>query len=403
MRASIQPGPWSHSSRGNFLAMLIAMTVGTQALAGARMENDNALTIEASPTAPMPLEAAPVPSSLLEMEPFKPPVLQRLDAGDEQVRSDIAALTHIADSPEVRTQIQSKRRPKNASASLNAANAAWTLGLIYLHGAGIGQDSAQAQWWFERAQQLGAKQAYAGLVWCAIEGCAGLPSPGKADRWLTPLRGVNRPLALYLEWLAQDRLAPLRTAQPELNPNSDRPAPFTEPQLLLSAASAGNVHALIELGMAAAEAQRPDKALQYFRRAADRSAIAAANAALVAQSMQPKEAPKHDDNKASLELLIQAQRFHRGEGVSVNYAEAIRYYRLAAAKGSVEAERMLALIYSRPLVRGTVDVAWVGQLGELNLAQSTPSVRVKSAPRQLQRERTALVDLLPAKWRARIL
>jgi hypothetical protein len=64
---------------------------------------------------------------------------------------------------------------------------------------------------------------------------------------------------------------------------------------------------------------------------------------------------------------------------------------------------MLALIYSRPLVGGNIDVAWMGQLSELDLARSTPGLRVPTAPRQLQRERTALIDLLPEKWRARIL
>lgn len=55
-----------------------------------------------------------------------------------------------------------------------AANAAWTLGLIELH-AGLAPGSpAQAQVWFERAARYGRQPlAYAGLAWCAIDGCGG--------------------------------------------------------------------------------------------------------------------------------------------------------------------------------------------------------------------------------------
>jgi TPR repeat protein len=266
----------------------------------------------------------------------------------------------------------------------------------------VPKHQAQAQLLIERAVTLGARQALAGMAWCAIEGCATIPDPAKAGQWTTPLRAVNRPLSLYLEWLAQDRLTPLRTATLDLQ-TSDREPALTAPKLLRSAAQAGNIHALIELGLNAVAAQQPGKALKYFQQAAGDSDVAAANAAIVAQGMRPQAVAESDASKIPLELLTQAQRFHRGDGVSVNYSEAIRLYRLAAAKGSTEAERMLALIYSRPLVNGGVDIAWISQLSALDLSRTTPSLRVKTSPRQLQRERSALIDLLPAKWRARIL
>ena len=150
--------------------------------------------------------------------------------------------------------------------------------------------------------------------------------------------------------------------------------------------------------------QQPAKALRYFQAAAPKSHIAASNAAIVSEAIQAgKPKQRSDATKLAEELYTEAQRFHRGEGHAVNYVEAIRLYRLAADKGSVEAQRMLALIYSRPLVRGSFDVQWISQLSELDLTRSTPGLRTKTAPRQLQRERTALIDLLPEKWRARIL
>ena len=121
------------------------------------------------------------------------------------------------------------------------------------------------------------------------------------------------------------------------------------------------------------------------------------------QSLQRHPPEPREDQKLAEEIFIDAQKFHRGEGRPVNPGEAIRLYRLAASKGSAEAERMLALIYSRPLPQGGVDMAWFSQLGQLDLSRNTPSLRAPNMPRQLQRERTALIDFLPEKWRARIL
>ena len=340
------------------------------------------------------------PAADMVMDPIEPQTLQRIDEQELDAASDLAALTRLADSPAIRAQLKSKRRPKGSTA-LAGGNAAWTLGLVYLHGAGVPQDLSSAQHWFERAVALGARQALAGLAWCAIEGCASRPQPDKAEQWITPLRAVDRPLALYLQWLALDRLAPLQTATPDLQTGDSAPK-LVAPQLLIGSARGGNIHALIELGLNAVAQGRNDRALSYFQRAEDRSAVAAANAAIVAQGAKPKVESLSDGNKVAMELLSQAQRFHRGEGVPTNYTEAIRLYRMAAAKGSKVAERMLALIYSRPLVKGQVDIAWVNQLSELDLSQTAPSLRIKASPRQLQRESTALIDLLPAKWRARI-
>ena len=347
-----------------------------------------------------PGELSPWPSSEMKLDPIEPTPLKRVDPQDIDTASDLDALTRIAGSPATPAPPNGKGLPAS-SADLSAGNAAWTLGLIYLHGAGVPQDASRAHSWFERALALGNQQALAGMAWCAIEGCDGPPQPSGAEQWIRPLRTVNRPLALYLEWLALDRLAPLRTARPTLQ-SGELEAPLVAPQLLSQAARGGNIHALIELGLNAVARQRPDQALKYFRQAAGNSAIAAANAAIVEDNVQPRKDTRSDASKVAAELLRQAQRFHRGEGVSVNYAEAIRFYRLAEAKGSIEAGRMLALIYSRPLRNGNVDVAWIGQLSELDLTRSTPGLRTTTPPRQLQRERTALIDLLPEKWRARI-
>jgi TPR repeat protein len=101
-------------------------------------------------------------------------------------------------------------------------------------------------------------------------------------------------------------------------------------------------------------------------------------------------------------LLAAARRSHRGEGVPANYVEAIRLYQLAKLRGSIEAQKMLALIYSRPTATGELDVAWMQQLAYLDLSGDTPRPASPAASRSLQREPSPLVDLLPPVWRERI-
>ena len=82
-----------------------------------------------------------------------------------------------------------------------------------------------------------------------------------------------------------------------------------------------------------------------------------------------------------------------------NFVEAIRYYRLAESRGSVEARRMLGLIYSRPMPDGSVNAGWMQQLAYVDAATTIPTVGVSSNAHILHREPTPLYDLLPAFWR----
>lgn len=382
--------------KGGFVwgtAVWICLGVSSVHAAGSPAPSEPLVTPPVSST---PLRAVPVIPDDLQRPPLNSSTVQGLDTDDVNIAQELEALKGMADADPDRSASQAP------SGLPDPGHAAWTLGLIYLHGAGVPQDFATAQTWFERALQLGARHALAGLAWCAIEGCRTPAHPARADRWITPLKRVDRARALYLEWLAQDRLAPLRTATPE-RAEQEGPPPLRGRPLLVAAARGGDIHALIELGMDAVARRQPAQAIRYFKTAAPRSHIAASNAAIVAESLQAQKPRQADENRLAEELYTEAQRHHRGEGRPVNYVEAIRLYRLAADKGSAEAQRMLALIYSRPLVKGSFDVTWISQLGELDLTRSTPGLRIKTAPRQLQRERTALIDFLPEKWRARIL
>jgi TPR repeat protein len=378
VRSGAQQARWLR----RFIVSLLLSAVAPVALATGLAPA--AAPIKAEPIDATPIEAAPIHVEPIEATPLQQPPIRLPDTFDPAVLGELDALRRVATG---RTRA--------------AGQAAWQLGLIHLHGAGVPQDSEEAQRWFERAHQLKTSIALAGLAWCEIDGCQSFANPAAARQWLTPLRRTHLPRAQYLEWLVAARLAPLRLARPGLE-NDMIDAPLPARALLLRAARAGDVHALIELGMDSVAAGRSTEALQYFRAAAPKSAVAAVNAAIVSDSLRIIPTLPADASRMTLELLAQARRHHRGEGTPANYTEAIRYYRLAEAQGSEEATRMLALIFSRPLVNGGLDVAWIKQLGELDLSQETPSRRTGSGQRQLQREATPLIDFLPEVWRRRI-
>lgn len=309
-------------------------------------------------------------------------------------------------SPEVSAEVVELTRQSGDSRLPRSARAqaAWLLGLIHLHGAGMAVQAAAARGWFDRAWSLGEPRAAAGLAWCAIDGCDGPTDPEAARRWLKALDRVDRPRAQYLEWLMLDRRAPL----PPMTTASGAPGPRDRadpaPALLLQAARAGDAQALLELGLQSLAADRPDEALRHFEAAAPKSSAAASNAARLRGSrlQEPGEpqlragTPPESDSAAG--LMAAAQRAHRGQGQPANYTEAIRLYRLADLKGSLPARRMLALIYARPTAQGQLDVTWMRQLADLDLSGDIP----RTASPGMRREPTGLSDWLPDRWRARM-
>jgi len=303
--------------------------------------------------------------------------------------------------PTLRQALQTLEGQAAAGAATARGQAAWLLGLIHMHGAGVSQSPAMAQSWFELAQVLGDPWASAGLAWCEIDGCQRLANPAAARRWIVALRQVNLPRAQYLEWLLDSRLAPLQVATPQRGPATVPPT-LPASTLLRQAAQGGDIHAMIELGLQSVAAQRLNEALGHFEDAAPRSAVAALNAMLVRERLQAQRDAKQAEPMGAEALLAAAHRNHRGEGVPANYVEAIRLYQLAKLRGSIEAQKMLALIYSRPTATGELDVAWMQQLAYLDLSGATPRPASPAASRSLQRELSPLVDLLPPVWRERI-
>ena len=328
------------------------------------------------------LRAAPPTPALSISASTKPPAIQLPGVDNPALELEVIRLRTAAN---------------RAAPGRGQANAAWVLGLLYLHGIGVPASQADAQSWFERAHALGEPLASAGLAWCQIDACKDPTNPALARRWLSLLRPVNQPRAQYLQWLLEAKLSPLQLAAPG---QQDKAIAGAAPdrQLLLNAAKAGDSQARIELAFESIAASRDAEALGYFQAASAQSAVAATNAALMTERLRQGTRPAGPLASAS-ELLAEAQKNHRGDGKTANFVEAIRLYRLAQSKGSLEAKKMLELIFSRPGAGGQIDIAWMQQLANANVSQATPSVDRTPAPQILRREPSPLFDLLPQFWR----
>ncbi|QIL80109.1 sel1 repeat family protein [Diaphorobacter sp. HDW4A] len=290
---------------------------------------------------------------------------------------------------------------RGSAADRLAARTSWLLGLLFLHGEHAPVDRAQAQKWFERAKSMNEPLGNAGLAWCEIDGCSGPPSPRSARPYLAPLKSANPGLALFLDWSIQERMAPVQgnsvTQSMHSSPEVQRM------QLLQQAAQAGNASALNELGLINVSASRYDLAMQQFTTAAKRSPAAASNANLLSMRIEQNQKPVagQSPSERAEGWFAQARRYHRGDGVPSNYAEAIRFYQLAAAAGYQPARRMLELIYSRPAPGGSVNVAWMRQLASMDVTAEGAILSVSTPPTPLLfvRDLTPLYEFIPQEWR----
>lgn len=325
------------------------------------------------------------------------------------------------------TPLPGSTRGKAVSAPSQQASASWLMGLLALHGICMPVNYAQAENWFLRASDLGEPLANAGMAWCAIEGCKLDANPASAAVWIDRLATTKPAKAQYLRWLLQSRLAPV----PRILPKGSAVASDSAGQdaWLLSAARGGEVNAKLELGLIAVANNKLQEALPYFRDAARSSIAAKTNAELTAQRIKlatPVSGPLAGSNPPLIkepnsrlsspnnsqitgptsgkslnkdELFAQAQKYHKGEGVPTNYAQAIALYQQAKDKGSVPAQKMLALIFSRPTSDGQLDIAWMQQVAHIEVGNQPTGPGGDTLSPHLRREPTPLFDLIPSTWR----
>ncbi|WP_051236667.1 tetratricopeptide repeat protein [Ottowia thiooxydans] len=399
------------------LSTLAILLTGMTALAPPTNEAQAAARAIDETRTPIPL----VPPSAIEVAPsFRqsitaprvatPKIESRNDATPPIVGPPVATNTLAVRpliSPEVQRELQRLQRvaetTRGYGSSAASAQAAWLLGLIYLHGAGVRRDTVTAHTWFERAARLGREPwAYAGQAWCAIDGCQGPSDPVLARRAIVQLRSAHPARADFLEWVLLAREAPLQVSQPGLAQTEILQLP--QPELLRKAASEGDIHALIELGLNAVTNNQLSEALEYFRRAEPGSQAAQANIRQIESRMDSRRLNQTaiSGDASAAELLAAARKYHRGIGVPVNYVEAVRLYRQAEAKGSLEAKKMLGLIFSQPSPTGGISIGWMQQLAYADPTTTIPSVGIPGSIDLLYREPTPLFDLLPQFWRRQI-
>ena len=277
------------------------------------------------------------------------------------------------------------------------AEAAWLLGLMQLHGAGTGINPLRARDWFQHAQRLHYPLAPAGLAWCLMDGCGQQPQPEAARAWIAQLRKPDPGRALYLEWSLAQLLSPLQVATPT-NPEVRTRQPSA---LLLRAAKAGDTYGENELGIYHAGIGNLSEAKRLFQLAATTSPAAKANMAWVDRQHSANAViPSVNAGDHGQPLFLRARQFHRGDGVPVNYGEALRLYREAAAKGNRPAQKMLALIYTRPTPTGELNIVWMQQLAPVDVTKEGGTTMMEPPPSpSLQQDPTPLYDYLPARLR----
>ena len=318
-------------------------------------------------------------------------------------------LPSLRGSPQQRGIAQLIYSANESSNPVTRRNAQWTLGLLALHGIGMPADGTKALQWFARAQRSGHPMASAGLAWCAIDGCGQPPNPPAARPWIAQLSKVDAPRAQYFNWLLAKQLAPLALAQPSNAGQDDMVSEaaqdsnaIPEQALLQRAAQAGSPNAQLELGLALLAQGKTQAALHQFEAAAPRSQSAAINARLLKERMQASAESKKVDSSESFsaqQQWIQAQRYHKGQGVPANYTEALRLYQQAAANGHVGARRMLELIYSRPNPNGSINIGWMQEVANIDPITQTMVIASTAGPSPYRRDPSPLYDLIPASWR----
>ncbi|HEY0660246.1 MAG TPA: hypothetical protein VGD21_02835 [Lysobacter sp.] len=212
----------------------------------------------------------------------------------------------------------------------------------------------QAARWFRAAADAGDVRASMAFAWLQAMGLGVARDPAAARQRLQAASAVGIARADYLLSLLESI---------DKRPQSTQRAGV----LRESAARRGDAVAENAMGVHyQLQGDRTTAELWYQRAVEHGSRNAGQNLANLARSDLAKEriaaATRAADGGDADALFALAQRYHRGEGVAIDYGQALRLYRAAAAKGNEPARQMLGLIQSRTGIDGQVDPAWMQQL-----------------------------------------
>ncbi len=243
--------------------------------------------------------------------------------------------------------------------------AAYTVALRYFEGTCVHRSFTEAHRWFVSAAAAGHACALAAASHLRAEGLGVERDPAAAREGLRAAHGAGCARAPYLQAVLEEQ-----------SPRPERRRLARE--LLEDGAALDDGHSLNLLGVHREIDGDRQSAEALYRRAA-----AAGNRAARVNLQRLDRYFSRHERKESLESLrarvearepaaqfALAQRYHRGDGVVIDYVAAIRLYRRAAEAQHPPAVEMLNLILSRadPRRPGGIDPAWMQRLAYLELA-----------------------------------
>lgn len=253
--------------------------------------------------------------------------------------------------------------PAEVRSQLGAAQAGDTdaqlrLGLYYYQNSGLPNAPVQARQWMRLAAEGGDMRATVGYAWLLANGIGGIRDVEQAREWLDQARRSGLPRANYVLSLVEGRMTGARKRA-------------LSRQLLEQAARDGDPLALNTLGVELElEGESVLARRKYEAAAAKGNQVARDNLERLRNPTRRGDALRLSQQRLRADdgdpdaMLQLAQRYHRGEGMQQDFAQALAQYQRAADAGSKKAQETLRLILSRPPADGkqSYDPVWMQEL-----------------------------------------
>lgn len=240
----------------------------------------------------------------------------------------------------------------------SAADAALREGLEYYRNSGVPMAPALARQRLKQAAEAGDARGMVAYGWLLANGLGGLRDVEQAREWINEARIAGLARATFVSSLIEGRISGAKKRVESL-------------QLLEQAARDGDTMAANNLGVAMElEGNLTGARSLYETAALQGNAVARENLERLRRLTRGGDAfnlsrlrLQADDGDTDAMFQL-AQRYHRGEGVQQDFAQAILYYRRAADAGSQRAREFLALIFSRSArdPAQVYDPAWMREL-----------------------------------------
>ena len=285
-------------------------------------------------------------------------------------------------------------RPTATAPGGDATDAALRAGLEYYQNAGTPMAPALARQRWKQAAEAGDARGMVAYGWLLANGTGGLRDVELAREWIGEARVAGLARATFVASLIEGRLSGAKKRVESL-------------QLLEQAARDGDVLATNNLGVALElEGNLTGARTLYETAAMAGNTVARDNLERMRRMSRPADGLnlsrlrlQADDGDADAMLQL-AQRYHRGDGVPQDFAQAIHWYRKAADAGSARARESLSLIFSVPPRDRTqpYDVAWLRELA-VRIHPMSPDhktgtgVTQSDRPRRIEDPLEGLMDL----------